>query len=161
MGMNVEGIELPDDEQAFSLKKLGISKNDLKDIETNDMAYSSSSEAEMLEDSEADSEDDAEYEKVLEAQMEKLYDNFLSRRGDDVKTKKAVKRSKIAKRALAGQALVEDHALFDGDDEEYKKMINPEEVSNYVKLYLNTPHIVLSVRGSLYSCSVVKMGAQK
>ncbi|CAK4074171.1 unnamed protein product [Aphanomyces euteiches] len=134
MGMNEAGIELTDDGQAFSLKKIGV-KN-VADLD--DGAYVSpteDSDDEIVapvfdEDDDDDEDDDKAYDALLESQMDKLYDDYISRKGDGEKTKKAVKRSKIAKRALAGQALVEDHAIYDGDQEAYQKMINPEESSD-------------------------------
>ncbi|KAF0701291.1 Aste57867_8220 [Aphanomyces stellatus] len=132
MGMSETGIELTDDAQAFSLKKLGV-KNiaDVDDGEYISDAADSDDELVAPEmDEDDDDDDDGAYDALLESQMDKLYDDYLSRKGDGDKTKKAVKRSKIAKRALAGEALVADHALFDGDKETYEKMINPDESSD-------------------------------
>ncbi|OQR91011.1 rRNA methyltransferase, partial [Thraustotheca clavata] len=131
MGMSEAGIDITDDGQAFSLKKLGLAKDNLKEID--DGAYASASDSDELlepEHGEEDDDDDQDMNALMESQMEKLYDEYLSRKGEGAKTKKAVKRSKIAKRALAGEALVEDHAMFDGDQEAYEKMINPDESSD-------------------------------
>ncbi|RHY42486.1 hypothetical protein DYB34_001906, partial [Aphanomyces astaci] len=135
-GMNEAGIELTDDMQAFSLKKLGVKNvadvddgayiSDASDSDDDIVAPGSRGTAQG--DDEDDSDDDNGYDALLESQMDKLYDDYISRKGDGQKTKKAVKRTKIAKRALAGEALVEDHAMFDGDQEAYRKQINPEEV---------------------------------
>ncbi|OQR84526.1 rRNA methyltransferase [Achlya hypogyna] len=130
MGMSEAGIELTDDAQAFSLKKLGLAKSNLNDLD--DGAYASASDSDELLEPEHDGndDDDDDMDAVMESQMEKLYDEYLTRKGEGAKTKKAVKRSKIAKRALAGEALVEDHTMFDGDNEAYNKMLNPEESSD-------------------------------
>ncbi|KDO24228.1 hypothetical protein SPRG_09864 [Saprolegnia parasitica CBS 223.65] len=131
MGMSEAGIELTDDGQAFSLKKLGLGKSNINDLD--DGAYASASDSDELlepEHGNGDDDDDDDMAAIMESQMEKLYDEYLSRKGDGAKTKKAIKRSKVAKRALAGEALVEDHTMFDGDNEAYEKMINPEESSD-------------------------------
>eukprot|EP00644_Phytophthora_capsici_P011472 jgi/Phyca11/550505/estExt2_Genewise1Plus.C_PHYCAscaffold_370249 len=119
LGMNAEGIDVTEAESAFSLKELKMSKNKVDELEN---AGADSSDEELQfetsdeEDEDAGLEDsDAEYDELLEASMEKAYDEFLTRRGDDVKTRKAVKRTKVAKRALAGEALVQDSEMFDGD----------------------------------------------
>lgn len=164
--MDAEGIDVTEAESVFSLDKLGISKSKVDAIEN--VGAASDSESEISGD-EAGSEDglgdsDAEYEELLEAQMEKAYDQYLVRRGDDVKTKKAVKRTKVAKRALAGEALVQDSEMFDGDTKEYHKMINPEEVCVMfeccvcLRICMFPPiRVVCSgLFGTL--CSVVKLG---
>ncbi|KAH7474360.1 AdoMet-dependent rRNA methyltransferase spb1 [Phytophthora ramorum] len=134
LGMNAEGIDVTEVESAFSLKELKLSKEKV-DVLENAGADSSSDEELQFEtddeDEDAGLEDsDAEYDELLEASMEKAYEQFLTRRGDDVKTRKAVKRTKIAKRALAGEALVQDSEMFDGDMQKYQKMINPDESSD-------------------------------
>ncbi|KAG3202781.1 AdoMet-dependent rRNA methyltransferase [Phytophthora cactorum] len=135
LGMNAEGIDVTEAESAFSLKELKMSKNKVDELEN--VGADSSSDEELQfetsdeEDENADLEDsDAEYDELLEASMEKAYEQFLTRRGDDVKTRKAVKRTKVAKRALAGEALVQDSEMFDGDMKQYQKMINPDESSD-------------------------------
>lgn len=164
--MDAEGIDVTEAESVFSLDKLGISKSKVDAIEN--VGAASDSESEISGD-EAGSEDglgdsDAEYEELLEAQMEKAYDQYLVRRGDDVKTKKAVKRTKVAKRALAGEALVQDSEMFDGDTKEYHKMINPEEVCfgfvcNVCMCVSTCPPIRVVCSGLLGTlCSVVKLG---
>ena len=110
----------------LALKKLGLGKSNLNDLD--DGAYASASDSDELlepEHGNGDDEDDDDMAAIMESQMEKLYDEYLSRKGDGAKTKKAIKRSKVAKRALAGEALVEDHTMFDGDNEAYEKMIKP------------------------------------
>ncbi|ETK92771.1 ribosomal RNA large subunit methyltransferase J [Phytophthora nicotianae] len=135
LGMNAEGIDVTEAESAFSLKELKMSKNKVDELE-NAGADSSSDEELQFETSDEEDEDagledsDAEYDELLEASMEKAYEQFLTRRGDDVKTRKAVKRTKVAKRALAGEALVQDSEMFDGDMKQYQKMINPDESSD-------------------------------
>ncbi|KAG7401457.1 AdoMet-dependent rRNA methyltransferase spb1 [Phytophthora boehmeriae] len=131
LGMNQEGIDVTEAESAFSLSDLKLSKSKVDDLE-NANASSSEEELEFEEDDEnAGLEDsDEEYDELLEASMEKAYEQFLTRRGDDVKTRKAVKRTKIAKRALAGEALVQDSEMFDGDMKQYQQMINPDESSD-------------------------------
>ncbi|OWZ24531.1 Ribosomal RNA large subunit methyltransferase J [Phytophthora megakarya] len=134
LGMDAEGIDVTEAESAFSLKELKISKNKVDDLENAGADLSSDEELQFEsedEDEDAGLEDsDAEYDELLEASMEKAYDEFLTRRGDDVKTRKAVKRTKVAKRALAGEALVQDSEMFDGDMKQYQKMINPDESSD-------------------------------
>lgn len=128
--MNAEGIDVTEAESVFSLGELGLSKSKVDALE-NAGVDSDAEDSDAGDESESDDDDvdsEEEYEKMLDAQMEKLYDDYLTRRGDDVKTIKAVKRSKIAKRALAGEALVQDSTLFDGDAQAYQKMINPDEV---------------------------------
>ncbi|KAJ8544253.1 hypothetical protein ON010_g12015 [Phytophthora cinnamomi] len=136
LGMDAEGIDVTEAESAFSLKDLKMSKDKVDDL---DNAGADSSDDEELQFETSDEEDDedagledsdAEYDELLEASMEKAYEQFLTRRGDDVKTRKAVKRTKVAKRALAGEALVQDSEMFDGDMKQYKKMINPDESSD-------------------------------
>lgn len=125
--MDAEGIDVTEAESAFSLAELKLSKSKVDELEN---AVASSSEEEAESESEVDelADSDEEYEELLESQMDKLYDDFLTRRGDDVKTRKAVKRTKIAKRALAGEALVQDAEMFDGDQKAYLKMIDAEAV---------------------------------
>ncbi|EEY58054.1 rRNA methyltransferase, putative [Phytophthora infestans T30-4] len=135
LGMNADGIDVTEAESAFSLKELKLSKSKVDELE-NAGADSSSDEELQFETSDEEDEDagledsDAEYDELLEASMEKAYEQFLTRRGDDVKTRKAVKRTKVAKRALAGEALVQDSEMFDGDMKQYQKMINPDESSD-------------------------------
>lgn len=168
LGMDAEGIDVTEAESAFSLSELKLSKSKVDELEN---AVASSSESEVESDEERDelADSDEEYEELLESQMDKLYDDFLTRRGDDVKTRKAVKRTKVAKRALAGEALVQDAEMFDGDTKAYHKMINAEEVRFVVDLCVRVvwlpsvcvvpwsrfPPFVLSVPGSsvlLLSC---------
>ncbi|POM70493.1 Ribosomal RNA large subunit methyltransferase J [Phytophthora palmivora] len=134
LGMDAEGIDVTEAESAFSLKELKLSKNKVDELENAGADSSSDEELQFEtddEDADAGLEDsDAEYDELLEASMEKAYDEFLTRRGDDVKTRKAVKRTKVAKRALAGEALVQDSEMFDGDMKQYQKMINPDESSD-------------------------------
>ncbi|KAL7692206.1 putative calcineurin-like phosphoesterase domain, ApaH type [Plasmopara halstedii] len=134
LGMNAEGIEIMETEAAFSLKELKLSKSKVDELE-NAGADSCSEESLEFETSDEDvsrdcEDSDAEYDELLDKSMEKAYDEYLTRRGDDVKTRKAVKRTKVAKRALAGEALVQDSAMFDGDMKQYQKMIVPEESSD-------------------------------
>ncbi|KAE8911681.1 pre-rRNA processing protein [Phytophthora fragariae] len=135
LGMDAEGIDVTEAESAFSLKDLKMSKDKVDDLD-NVGVESSNDEELQIETSDEEDEDagledsDAEYDELLEASMEKGYEQFLTRRGDDVKTRKAVKRTKVAKRALAGEALVLDSEMFDGDMKQYKKMINPDESSD-------------------------------
>lgn len=125
--MDAEGIDPTEAESVFSISELKLSKSKVDDLEN---AHASSSEEELESEEEKDelADSDDEYEELLESQMDKLYDDFLTRRGDDVKTRKAVKRTKIAKRALAGEALVQDSEMFDGDTKAYHKMIEADEV---------------------------------
>lgn len=164
--MDAEGIDVTEAESAFSLSELKLSKSKVDDLEN---AHASSSEEEEEEDAEeidelADS--DEEYEELLESQMDKLYDDFMARRGEDKKTRKAVKRTKVAKRALAGEALVQDSEMYDGDKAAYHKMINAEEVrlgvqcAKCVCVCMSSPHSCYLFWVLLYSCSVVKHGAQ-
>lgn len=161
--MDAEGIDVTEAESAFSLKDLKMSKDKVDDLD-NVGVESSDDEELQFETSDEEDEDagledsDAEYDELLEASMEKGYEQFLTRRGDDVKTRKAVKRTKVAKRALAGEALVQDSEMFDGDMKQYKKMINPDEVCG-VRILLCAcvagPPSVLSVPGRsvpLFSC---------
>lgn len=167
LGMNAEGIDVTEAESAFSLSELGLSKSKVDALE-NVGVDSDDSENEGEDESESNDEDgdsDEEYEKMLDEQMEKLYEDFLTRRGDDVKTIKAVKRSKIAKRALAGEALVQDSTLYDGDALAYQKMINPDEVRRrstccVLHVCVSSP-FVLSVPGCSVPCSVVKHGEER
>ncbi|EGZ15593.1 hypothetical protein PHYSODRAFT_561340 [Phytophthora sojae] len=135
LGMDAEGIDVTEAESAFSLKDLKMSKDKVDDLD-NVGADSSDDEELQFETSDEEDQDagledsDAEYDELLEASMEKAYEQFLTRRGDDVKTRKAVKRTKVAKRALAGEALVQDSEMFDGDMKQYKQMINPDESSD-------------------------------
>jgi len=124
LGMDAEGIDVTEAESAFSLKeKVDDLENAGAESSDEELQFETSDEEEDgLEDS------DEEYEELLDASMEKQYEAFLTRRGDDVKTRKAVKRTKVAKRALAGEALVQDSEMFDGDLKQYQKMINPDEV---------------------------------
>ncbi|POM70161.1 Ribosomal RNA large subunit methyltransferase J, partial [Phytophthora palmivora] len=132
--MDAEGIDVTEAESAFSLKELKLSKNKVDELENAGADSSSDEELQFETDDEDDDagleDSDAEYDELLEASMEKAYDEFLTRRGDDVKTRKAVKRTKVAKRALAGEALVQDSEMFDGDMKQYQKMINPDESSD-------------------------------
>ncbi|RLN59800.1 hypothetical protein BBJ29_003926 [Phytophthora kernoviae] len=131
LGMNQEGIDVTEAESAFSLSELKLSKAKVDDLENADASSSEEEVEDVVEDENAGLEDsDEEYDELLEVSMEKAYDQFLSRRGDDVKTRKAVKRTKIAKRALAGEALVQDSEMFDGDMKQYQQMINPDESSD-------------------------------
>ncbi|TMW64196.1 hypothetical protein Poli38472_012818 [Pythium oligandrum] len=135
MGMEEEGIDVTEAESAFSLKELGITKAQVDQLE-NVGGFESDDDEELQfetsdeEESDDDADSDEEYKLVLESQMDKLYDDYLSRKGDSVKTKKAVKRTKVAKRALAGEALVQDAEMYDGDMAAYEKMINPDESSD-------------------------------
>lgn len=134
LGMNEQGIDVADGaESAFSLKELGISKSHVDLLEDAGPISEDEEDREGRPESDTDLEfesDDDEYTDVLESQMEKLYDDYLSRKGDAVKTKKAVKRSKIAKRAIAGEALTQDAEMYDGDMESYRKMIQVDESSD-------------------------------
>lgn len=156
LGMNAEGVDPTEAESAFSLSDLKLSKSKVDALENAGVDSGDESEIEEMDDESSDDADsDEEYEKMLDAQMDKLYDEFLTRRGDDVKTMKAVKRSKIAKRALAGEAVMEDSALYDGDQEAYRKMINPDEVSDCIRCVDACSPFVLSVPGRsvpLLSC---------
>jgi hypothetical protein len=165
--MNAEGIDVTEAESVFSLGELGLSKSKVDALENagvdSDAEDSDADDESESDDEDVDSED--EYEKMLDAQMEKLYDDYLTRRGDDVKTIKAVKRSKIAKRALAGEALVQDSTLYDGDAQAYQKMINPAEVRVDLRVvcaacYVSSP-FVLSVPGRSVPRSVVKHGEDR
>ncbi|KAG7385655.1 AdoMet-dependent rRNA methyltransferase spb1 [Phytophthora pseudosyringae] len=135
LGMNADGIDVTEAESAFSLKELKMSKSKVDEL---DNAGADSSSDEELQFETSDEEDEAagledsdnEYDELLEVSMEKAYEEFLTRRGDDVKTRKAVKRTKVAKRALAGEALVQDSEMFDGDMKQYQTMINPDESSD-------------------------------
>ncbi|GMF21013.1 unnamed protein product [Phytophthora fragariaefolia] len=133
LGMDAEGIDVTEAESAFSLKDLKLSKDKVDDLD-NVGAEASDDEELQFETSDEEEEDagledsDAEYDELLESSMDKAYEQFLTRRGDDVKTRKAVKRTKVAKRALAGEALVQDSEMFDGDMKQYQQMINPDEV---------------------------------
>ncbi|GLD93750.1 hypothetical protein PINS_up002355 [Pythium insidiosum] len=136
LGMDAEGIDVTEAESAFSLKELGISKAqvDLLDNAADVANFESDDDAplefETSDDDDGDSDSDTEYTELLESQMDGLYDSYLSRKGDSAKTKKAVKRSKIAKRAIAGEALTQDAEMYDGDMAAYHKMINPDESSD-------------------------------
>lgn len=156
--MDAEGIDVTEAESVFSLSELKLSKSKVDDLENAD-ASSSEEEAESEEEKDELADSDEEYEELLESQMDKLYDDFLTRRGDDVKTRKAVKRTKIAKRALAGEALVQDSEMFDGDTKAYHKLINVEEVCDRVCAYCvcacELPHSCYLFWVLLYSCPVV------
>jgi AdoMet-dependent rRNA methyltransferase SPB1 len=132
--MNHEGIDVTEAETAFSLSELGLSRSKVDALENATIDVLTSEEEELNSDDEDDDDSlvdsDEEYAKLLDSQMDKLYDDYLTRRGDSVKTRKAIKRSKIAKRALAGEAVAKDAELYDGDTKEYHKMINPEAVSS-------------------------------
>ncbi|RLN02450.1 hypothetical protein BBJ28_00006242 [Nothophytophthora sp. Chile5] len=133
LGMNAEGIDVTEAESAFSLSELKLSKSKVDELENAVAESSSEEEEEEEEDEDAGLEDsDAEYDELVESSMDKAYDEFLARRGDTVRTKKAVKRTKVAKRALAGEALVQDSEMFDGDTKQYQKMINADEVCGCV-----------------------------
>ncbi|KAI9914827.1 hypothetical protein PsorP6_007928 [Peronosclerospora sorghi] len=131
LGMNADGIGVTDAKSAFSLKELKLSKSKVDALEN---AGIESSDDEVVEtevdDCTSSEESDAAYDEVLEASMEEAYEQYLSRRGDEKKTRRAVKRTKVAKRALAGEALVQDSAMFDGDMKQYDKLINPDESSD-------------------------------
>ena len=131
MGMNAKGIDISEADAAFSLKELKLSKEKVDELENAGADLTSDEELQFEtddEDGDSHGDSDAEYDELLEASMETAYEQFLARRGDDVKTRKAVKRTKVAKRALAGEALVQDSEMFDGDMKQYQKMINPDEV---------------------------------
>ncbi|RLN98100.1 hypothetical protein BBJ28_00005919 [Nothophytophthora sp. Chile5] len=133
LGMNAEGIDVTEAESAFSLSELKLSKSKVDELENAVAESSSEEEEEEEEDEDAGLEDsDAEYDELVESSMDKAYDEFLARRGDTVRTKKAVKRTKVAKRALAGEALVQDSEMFDGDTKQYQKMINADEVCGWL-----------------------------
>lgn len=163
--MDAEGIDVTEAESVFSLSELKLSKSKVDDLE-NAHASSSEEEADSEEEKDELADSDEEYEELLESQMDKLYDDFLTRRGDDVKTRKAVKRTKIAKRALAGEALVQDSEMFDGDTKAYHKMINAEEVCDRVTCVCcvlrvrANPHSCYLFWVLLYSCPVVYHGGQ-
>uniref|UniRef100_M4B9Z9 Ribosomal RNA methyltransferase SPB1-like C-terminal domain-containing protein n=1 Tax=Hyaloperonospora arabidopsidis (strain Emoy2) TaxID=559515 RepID=M4B9Z9_HYAAE len=128
--MNAKGIDISEADAAFSLKELKLSKNKVDELENAGADLTSDEELQFeTDDDDGDSlgDSDAEYDELLEASMETAYEQFLTRRGDDVKTRKAVKRTKVAKRAMAGEALVQDSEMFDGDMKQYQKMINPDE----------------------------------
>lgn len=164
LGMNAEGIDVTEAESAFSLSELGMSKSKVDAIEN--AGADSSDDDDSSEDDESDAESvdsEEEYEELLESQMDKLYDDFLTRRGDDVKTKKAVKRSKIAKRALAGEALVQDSEMYDGDAQAYRQMINPDEVCSVhvcacCMSASRSPHSCYLFRVARYSAQLSNMG---
>ncbi|CAI5736107.1 unnamed protein product [Hyaloperonospora brassicae] len=133
MGMNAKGIDISEAGAAFSLKELKLSKEKVDELENAGADLTSDEELQFEtddEDGNSHEDSDAEYDELLEASMETAYEQFLARRGDDVKTRKAVKRTKVAKRALAGEALVQDSEMFDGDMKQYQKMINPDESSD-------------------------------
>ncbi|KAL0592578.1 hypothetical protein ABG067_000142 [Albugo candida] len=127
LGMNEEGIDVTESESVFSLSKLGLSKNNVDDLE-NAVPENGSEDENPTEDN-TDCDED-EYDELLDTQMDSMYDQFLSRRGDASKTANMKKRTKIAKRALAGEALTQDSAMYDGDIDTYQTMINPEESSD-------------------------------
>lgn len=156
LGMNAKGIVITDTEPAFSLKELKLSKSKVDYLENAEVDLSSEEDLEFETSDEDVSHEDSDegYDELLEVSMEKAYEEFLTRRGDDAKTRKAVKRTKVAKRALAGEALVQDSEMFDGDMKQYQKMIVPDEVCSFIKVYVATPS-VLSVPGRsvpLLSC---------
>uniref|UniRef100_A0AAV1SZB6 Putative rRNA methyltransferase n=1 Tax=Peronospora matthiolae TaxID=2874970 RepID=A0AAV1SZB6_9STRA len=133
MGMNAKGIDISEADATFSLKELKLSKNKVDELENTGADLTSDEELQFEtddEDSGSLGDSDAEYDELLEASMEAAYEQFLTRRGDDVKTRKAVKRTKVAKRAIAGEALVQDSEMFDGDMKQYQQMINPDESSD-------------------------------
>ncbi|CCI49772.1 unnamed protein product [Albugo candida] len=127
LGMNEEGIDVTESESVFSLSKLGLSKNNVDDLE-NAVPENGSEDENPTEDN-TDCDED-EYDDLLDTQMDSMYDQFISRRGDTSKTANMKKRTKIAKRALAGEALTQDSAMYDGDIDTYQTMINPEESSD-------------------------------
>ena len=124
--MSEEGIDVTEAESVFSLAKLGLSKAKVDDLENAAPENVSEDEDEVNESSDDDEE---EYDELLDTQMDSMYDQFLSRRGEAVKSATIKKRTKVAKRALAGEALAQDSAMYDGNIDTYQTMINPDEVS--------------------------------
>lgn len=156
LGMNEEGIDVTESESVFSLSKLGLSKNNVDDLE-NAVPENGSEDENPTEDN-TDCDED-EYDELLDTQMDSMYDQFLSRRGDASKTANMKKRTKIAKRALAGEALTQDSAMYDGDIDTYQTMINPEEVSTRSNLCLTeSPFSVVCFENFPYSIQLSKMG---
>nr|CCA23812.1 rRNA methyltransferase putative [Albugo laibachii Nc14] len=127
LGMSEEGIDVTEAESVFSLAKLGLSKAKVDDLENAAPENVSEDEDEVNESSDDDEE---EYDELLDTQMDSMYDQFLSRRGEAVKSATIKKRTKVAKRALAGEALAQDSAMYDGNIDTYQTMINPDESSD-------------------------------
>jgi hypothetical protein len=175
MGMSEAGIEITDDAQAFSLKKLaGLQEGSMLDAivdprqhDDEDVAAASMSDEDdksidgdqddNVDDADNDDDDDEEDTVLLERQMEALYEQYVQRRKDSRHlplVKRPQKQSKITKRALAGAALVEDHTVLDGDQEAYAKMINPDDVRAYICIYICYTLVRLSVVVIVLWCAV-------
>jgi AdoMet-dependent rRNA methyltransferase SPB1 len=127
--MNEQGIEVPEDDQIFSLKKIGASYQNVDPVLQGDVPQDVISNDSVQEMSELEFESEDDNCAEIDQQMEKMYDLYLSNKSTAEKTKSAVKRTKVAKRALAGQGLVQDSMLYDGDQQAYHKMIQVEHVS--------------------------------
>lgn len=126
MGMDLQGVEMALDDQVFSMDTLGLSKESV-DTLMNAGVEHSEEDNDSFDDSE-DSSDEEGYEQVVDEQMDSMYDLYMSKKKPSDKTKSAVKRTKIAKRALAGEQLVADSALYDNNSKAYAQMLEPDQV---------------------------------
>ena len=134
--MDQQGIEIVEEDTTFNLRKLGLSSELVDELNSGiapeEDVMNNVDEHELL--AQQSSEDESEEEddnKANEQALDRLYAEYLSRntkKGTIDLSRTQQKRTKIAKRALAEQAVVEDMSLYDGNDTQYKKLLQVEVV---------------------------------
>ena len=132
MGMDLNAIEIGDDDQVFNLKKLKMSKAKVDAVMNAGEVEEEEEETKVSAESDdsSDASDSEKYEAALEAQMDSMYEQYLSTKDEKTLNKRAVKRTKVAKRALAGETLVNDAAMYDGNSKAYAELLEAEKVSS-------------------------------
>ena len=132
MGMDMLGAEITQ-EQVFKLDDLSMSKTKVDaimnaGIQESDDSQDNFSDSSESDDDNSDEEEENKYNAMVEAQMDSLYSEYLAKMDPSKMNKRATKRTKVAKRALAGEGLVQDAELLDGDSKAYRDLLNAAEV---------------------------------